>query len=146
MGGFSFSFLLLNLLQTTGFREASLSEDTCNMSRERYSFPPTPVRKQSVICDAAVCSWRRKRYIHHCIISEVMGFGHSLRPPRSSVVGEGLNTSFLSLQCSLQILNHSAFSLENLTFQRQTWITWSSSAATCPCTCLARAASRATLP
>lgn len=60
---------------------------------------------------------------------------------------EGLNTSFLSLRCTLQLLNHSAFScLENLTFQRQTQIAWSSSAAICPFTCLAWAASRATLP
>lgn len=76
------------------------------------------------------------------------GLGSCLRPPRSSVAGErGLNTSFLSLQCTLQILNHSAFScLENLTLQRQTGIAWSSSAAMCPYTCWAWAASRATLP
>lgn len=59
---------------------------------------------------------------------------------------EGLNTSVLSLQCTLQILNHSAFScLENLTLQRQTEITWSTSAAACPYTCLAWAASRAVI-
>lgn len=60
---------------------------------------------------------------------------------------EGLNTNVLSLQCTLQLLNHFMFScLENLTFQRQTQIAWSSSAAVCPFTWLAWAASRASLP
>lgn len=60
---------------------------------------------------------------------------------------EGPDTSVLSLQHILQLLNLSAFScLENLTFQRQTQIAWSSSAAICPFTWLAWAASRASLP
>lgn len=60
---------------------------------------------------------------------------------------ERLNTSFLGLQYTLQLLNHCWFScVENLAFQRQTRVAWSYSAAICPFAWLAWAPSRAALP
>lgn len=83
----------------------------------------------------------------HFSVLEVVGSGDLIEATQEFCGGEeGLHTSVLSFPYVPQLLNHSAFScLENLTFQRQRLTAWSSSAAICPFTCLASAASRASL-